>query len=271
MYSIARAINAGHKVRILSNRNHEDLVKYNGIEFWSLEVNTEDMVRSEKMRAAIESGSSIRSLSQMGNELKAHAALLAKRGLECCQEADLVLGGISGAFPGHSIADKLKIPFMQAYNVPFTPTREFPGLLFTSFPAGNRLSHHLTRQMVWQAYRPTDKVIREEVLGLPKNPIFGPFKSESFNRFPIVYGFSPSVIPKPADWGDHIHVTGYWFLDSEDDIKPSHELVDFLEAGSRPMYIGFGSMGNRKPDLTTKLVLDALDVTDQRAVLRARD
>jgi len=261
-------IEAGHGVRVLSNQNHENLVKSNGIEFWWIEVNSEDIVRSEKMRAAMESGSSIRSLSQMRDEMKLHAVLIGKRGLECCQGVDLVIGGISGVFTSHTIAEKLEIPFMQAYNIPITPTKEFPGALFPKFPriGGYRLSHFLTRQMLWQAYSPTDHIVRQDY-GLPEMPRTGPYKSESFCKFPTIYGLSPSVIPKPADWGNDVHVTGYWFLDAEDDLNPSHELVDFVEEGPPPVYIGFGSMGNRTPEQLSDLVLEALKETDQRAVL----
>ena len=37
---------------------------------------------------------------------------------------------------------------------------------------------------------------------------------------PILYGYSPAVIPPPTDWGGDIHVTGYWFLDPAEDWAP---------------------------------------------------
>jgi sterol 3beta-glucosyltransferase len=41
----------------------------------------------------------------------------------------------------------------------------------------------------------------------------------------------------------------------------------FLQNGSKPIYIGFGSMGSRKPEETADLVLRALAQTQQRAIL----
>jgi hypothetical protein len=35
-------------------------------------------------------------------------------------------------------------------------------------------------------------------------------------------------------------------------------LLDFLQAGSPPVYVGFGSMSSRNPEETTDLVLKAL-------------
>ena len=45
------------------------------------------------------------------------------------------------------------------------------------------------------------------------------------------------------------------------------DLLDFLEDGSPPIYIGFGSMSSRNPEQTTNLVLSALNETKQRAIM----
>ena len=65
----------------------------------------------------------------------------------------------------------------------------------------NRLSYHLARQIMWQAFRPADRLARREVLGLPAAPFWGPSTPIACGT-PILYGYSPSVIPPAADWGD---------------------------------------------------------------------
>ena len=30
-------------------------------------------------------------------------------------------------------------------------------------------------------------------------------------RWPVFHGFSPSVVPRPADWRDDLEVVGYWW------------------------------------------------------------
>ena len=84
---------------------------------------------------------------------------------------------------------------------------------------------------------------------------------------PILYGFSPSVIPAPSDWDNHTHITGFWFVDEADDWQPPAALLDFLQAGSAPIYIGFGSMSSRAPEQTADLIIQALKLTNQRAIL----
>ena len=263
-------IKAGNAVRLVTNQNYKKLIESHGLEFWPIEVNTEDIIRSDKMREALESGKILTSMVRMGKELKQHAELLAQRGLAACQGMDMVIAGISGLFIGYSLAEKLGIPFLQAHNIPFTSTKAFPGVLLPRYPSwlgSYRISHRLTRQIVWQAYRPTDKVVRKEVLELSKSPFFGPFKAESLRNGPIIYGISPSIITRPADWADNIHITGFWLLDPPDEWTPPSELTEFLQDGPAPLYIGFGSMSSRDPEKTTNLVLQALKKTNQRAIV----
>lgn len=265
-----RLIEASHSVRLVSTKNHEELVQSNGVDFWGIEKSTEDMVRSEKMRKVLESGKLLTSIAKMGRELKKNAKLITTRSIEASKDANLIIAGVSGLFIAQSIAEKLNIPFLQAYNVPITPTRAFPGVLFPNFPrilGGNRVTHFLTRQALWQAYRPTDQIVRKEILELPKYPIMGPFKSAGLDTAPILYGLSPSVIPQPKDWEKNIHITGFWFLDSPQDLEPTNELKKFIESGPPPLYIGFGSMSSRKPEETANIILRALKITDQRAIM----
>jgi UDP:flavonoid glycosyltransferase YjiC (YdhE family) len=131
----------------------------------------------------------------------------------------------------------------------------------------NRASYRLTEQMMWQGFRSADTVARQQVLSLPKAAFWGPYGSERFKQNPILYGYSPAVIPRPTDWDGQMHVTGYWFLDPADEWTPPANLLEFLQAGSPPVFIGFGSMSTRNPGETTDLILRALARTGQRAIL----
>ena len=84
---------------------------------------------------------------------------------------------------------------------------------------------------------------------------------------PVLYGFSPSVIPKPPDWDADQQITGYWFLDRDEGWEPSPGLLAFLQAGPKPVCIGFGSMSNRDPESTAELVMDAIRLSGQRGII----
>ena len=263
---------AGNVVRLVTHQDFDALVRSHGLEFWPIAGSVQDIAQSSEMRERLGRGNFLAVMSQMAVEAKRGALRLAEGGLAACRGVDLVIAGIGGLFVALSLAEKLGLPLLQAYYIPFTPTRAYPSFLFPRLPSWlggslNRFSYHLTRQIVWQSFRSADRLARQQVLGLPAAPFWGPFHRDQVDPYPVLYGFSPSVIPRPPDWEDRIQVTGYWFLDHAEDWTPPPALVEFLQAGSPPVYVGFGSMSSREPERTAGLVLGALAQTQQRAVI----
>ena len=263
---------AGHVVRLVTHRDFESLAIAHGVEFWPVEGSVQDVAQS--MAELIEKGNFLAILTQMSKEAQRGALALASASLAACQGMDLIVAGLGGMFVGVAIGEKLGIPLVQAYYIPFTPTRAYPAFVVPKPPALlgtllNRPSYQVARQMIWQAFRSADKRARREVLGLAAAPFFGPFDSACLRGQPILYGYSPAVIPPPADWGADVHVTGYWFLDPAEDWTPDPALADFLAAGPPPVYVGFGSMSSRNPEATANLILDALARAGQRGIIHA--
>jgi sterol 3beta-glucosyltransferase len=189
---------------------------------------------------------------------------------EAAQGTDaLIITGPSYYF-GVSVATKLKVPFIQAYAQPLHPTGAFSSALFPlknmSNPIFNYASHIIGGQMFWQLMRPILNAARRDFLQLPPIARIGDFIELTRRKLPVLYGYSQAVLPKPRNWGDFLHVTGYWFLD-QPGWQPPADLQAFLDAGSPPVYIGFGSMSDRNPERMTEIVLKALAMSKQRGIL----
>lgn len=265
---------AGHDVRVVTNKDFEGLVRSHGLSIRPVDIDIQAAMQSREASAAIEGGGLIASFRKLAELAKDGARKLMETGLGAAEGADAVVAGFGGMLAGASIAEKLGIPLVQAYNVPFTPTAEFPGVLFpwmSVWPRAvfHRLSHWLTRQVIWQMARSAGNAARTEIFGLPPAP-FGTFSgSEVFRRGPLLYGLSPSVIGRPADWDANIHVTGYWFTGEPEGWTPPRDLVEFLDRGPAPVYVGFGSMSSEKPEATMRLVLDAVARSGRRAVVHS--
>lgn len=45
---------------------------------------------------------------------------------------------------------------------------------------------------------------------------------------------SPALIPKPNDWGSHISLSGFFFLEQASNFTPAPDLKAFLDAGPPP-------------------------------------
>jgi UDP:flavonoid glycosyltransferase YjiC (YdhE family) len=122
-----------------------------------------------------------------------------------------------------------------------------------------RLSHRLTAAGIGMLVGPATRRVRAE-LGLPARP--APPRPGS----PVLYGYSPVVVPKPPEWGPERRITGYWTLDGGD-WSPPAELAAFLDAGPPPVCIGFGSMVGDDPAGLASLVVRAARRAGTRAVL----
>jgi len=84
---------------------------------------------------------------------------------------------------------------------------------------------------------------------------------------PILYAYSPSVLPKPSDWGAGVHVTGYWFSDAEGNWPPQDDLLHFLDSGPPPVYVGFGSTVSDAPSRLARIAIHALEMAGTRGIL----
>jgi UDP:flavonoid glycosyltransferase YjiC (YdhE family) len=122
---------------------------------------------------------------------------------------------------------------------------------------------------MWFMMRSTANTMRKERLGMPSAPFFMPSNQPGIARGPVLYGFSPEVLPRSPDWGDDVEITGYWFADEPEGWTPPPALEQFIARGSKPVCIGFGSMSQRDPAATTRIVLDAIAQSGQRAILIA--
>lgn len=259
---------AGYSVRLLASDDFEQLVTEAGLTFASTGESVEAVLQSDEWRKVTESGNFLKILAKMQAEMKHRAVGMAGKLPGLLEGSDLIVTGMSGMGGVYSYAERFHIPVVQAYVFPFTPTQAFPSPLVPRLPFGsvlNRLSFHVTRQMFWQNTKIIDNLTRQ-ALDMSKRGFWGPFKSLTDNRVPALYGYSPHVLPRPNDWPDHHFVTGYWFLDAADWIPPS-DLMDFLGAGEPPIYIGFGSMGNRNPQEAGQIALEALERSGQRGIL----
>jgi UDP:flavonoid glycosyltransferase YjiC (YdhE family) len=188
------------------------------------------------------------------------------------RETDIIINQLPGGLYGYDLAEKLGVPMVMAAVMPLNRTRHFPMLafppIFTRFPGYNAISYRILEQLMWQWFRPAINRWRQAALSLPKQRMGGYFGEAGTSRLPILNGFSTYVVPRPPDWSQDVHVTGYWFPEEADWQSPD-ELRAFIERGSAPVFIGFGSMSVRDPEGTTDLILEALNQSGLRAILHA--
>ena len=167
------------------------------------------------------------------------------------------------------IAEAMGVPCIMAGLQPLTPTRCFPHFALTRRYLGRYLnlwSYGLTAIPYFLIRRRINHA-RRRLLGLNKRTSLGnPLMVRG--RFPpAVYSISRALVAPPEDWGKDSLISGYWYSPPSKDYIAPPKLVEFLAAGPKPLYIGFGSNPVGSQDDLIALLLRALQLADLRAVI----
>jgi sterol 3beta-glucosyltransferase len=167
-------------------------------------------------REVVESSSVLSSTVPVKNSLNATAKILThlarensetwmRQILEAAAGADGVIVSGLVADIGFSAAEKFGIPAVGAGMIPLTPTSAFPSPLLPPGPIPrwlNRFSYRLFDEILWLAFRKATNAARATV-GLPSG-------RDNRSGRAILYGISPTLLPRPDDWPDNARMCGQW-------------------------------------------------------------
>ncbi len=201
-----------------------------------------------------------------GHDMRALFEGVCRDAVAASADADAIL-----FHPGISVAGELAeakgIPAIMVGLGSVSPSEQnllsvIPG---TGIPAWNRYGYS-TLSLQRLAYLSVINDIRTKSLGLRRSYRLRHPHYIAGKRAPVIYPVSPVLQPSANTEGDEIYFTGYWFSDDAPAWRPSARLAEFLAAGPRPIYIGFGSM----PALgleRSEMILKACEAAGQRAVI----
>ena len=259
---------AGHEVVIATDPTFRDLIVSTGLDFAEAQANPRQALEKDIKQLGNNPLRVLRFISEQFQRVaEAHFRDLfaAAAGAEAIIISTL-------AFAALHVAEALEIPVISTSLQPIVGTRAFPYSISPILPEWvpfkgvyNRLSYRSTKVFLRLTLKPTNDC-RQKILNLPPLP-WKYYQKLDFGAYPFLYGYSAHVLPRPDDWPDTQHVTGYWFLNQQEEWQPPDDLVAFLEAGETPIYIGFGSMVDRDAEDLTRLVVKALSMVGQRAIL----
>jgi sterol 3beta-glucosyltransferase len=174
-----------------------------------------------------------RALAKIANE---NAASWMRALVEQGEGCDAILVAGLAAFVGLSAAEYLGVRGIGSGMIPLTPTAAFPSaFLPPRWVPGplRKASHDFVNAMLWKAFRDRTNAARASFGLAPRKTVW--------KDHPMVYGVSPGLLPRPADWPRNAHLCGQWLAPSPA-WTPPPALTTFLAAGEAPVYIGFGSM-----------------------------
>lgn len=262
---------AGFKVRLASHESFRELAHAGGLEFAPITGNPRDIVQGEQGQAWLQSTDNyLLFLRQVSKIARGMIGKLSSDMLDGGRGSDALIYSLPLAVSGYSTAEVLGIPGIPASLYPLHPTRAFPSIMTPTLPLDwgplNRLSGAGVAELFWLMVRPLLATEARTNSGLGRLPLRIPLKAWEKRCQPFLYGYSPSVIPRPGDWSESEVVCGYWFSERHDEWKPPADLLRFIESGPPPAYVGFGSMASGDSTLLTRSVLEAIRRTGLRAI-----
>ena len=296
----------GHRVRVATHPTFRDFVTENGLEFFSIGGDPAElmafMVKNPGLMPGFDAmrngdiGKRRKGIHEMitgcwrscieagdGTGLEASDNLLDGRSFDSgisvggdpmCKPfvADAIIAN-PPSFAHMHIAEKLGIPLHLMFTMPWSPTQAFPHPLANIQSSNcdpsmtNFITYALIDMMTWQGLGDVINRFREKTLNLEPVSIMWAPGMASRLRIPHTYCWSPALIPKPSDWGNHIDISGFYFLNLASDYNPPDDLAAFLAAGPPPIYIGFGSIVVDDPNAMTTMIFEAVEKTGQRALV----
>ncbi|MFC8124048.1 glycosyltransferase [Streptomyces sp. NPDC057302] len=254
----ARLRAAGHDVAIATQESFAPLVRGAGLTFRPLPAQTSGADAGGGKRQLMRTAAAF--VRQLGSGL----ADAAEPG------ADVLLLSTTTAPLGWQLAEAMGVPSLGVYLQPTHPTKEFAPVVTggrSLGSLGNRALGRFSLRMADRVYADAVADLRAR-LTLPLATLGAVRRRQEAAGWPVLYGFSTAVVPRPADWRDGLDAVGNWWPHHDPDIPLPARFEEFLRAGPPPVFIGFGSMAAGEGARLSELAVSALRRAGLRGVLQ---
>jgi UDP:flavonoid glycosyltransferase YjiC (YdhE family) len=180
--------------------------------------------------------------------------------------ADVLLAGQSYQEPAANVAERYDIPLATLHHIPMRPNGRLVGILP---PALGRTSMWLFDWFAWRLNKKVEDAQRSD-LGLPKAT--GPSPQRIAHRGSLeVQAYDavcfPGLAAEWATWGGLRPFVGP--LTMELSTNGDADVVSWMDAGSPPIFFGFGSMPVESPAEAVEMIASACAELGERALVCA--
>lgn len=264
---------AGHDVQIATHGEYAGMAHEHDLRFWGVRGELRELLARAEAPAIMDPQR--HPLRFLRHGLAALRPLLRAWAADfsaACRGSDLIVASEMGLYLGQHVAEQAGIRLIRALIAPKTATAAFASVHAPAWPDGlpgrrayNLASHAAVGSAVRLATRALFSGLRRE-LGLQPLPWRGDWL---IGGGPVIYGFSPLLVPPAPDWPANHHAAGAWILGGQAAWSPPPELRRFLDAGDPPVAIGFSSVRESDPAALAGLVAAALRKAGLRGILLA--
>ncbi|NIJ56132.1 glycosyltransferase [Dyadobacter arcticus] len=227
----------GHQVVLSTARNFESLARSYKLDFVPVDADFQALLDSEEGKQMMRNP--ILAQRNFGRWVHPMIQSALDTFYKVSLQSDKIL--FHGKTLAGFFADQFPNKMIRANVIPaFEPTAEFvnPVLSGVGLPSMlNKFSYKLTEFSYRMMHKPVLKFRQENGLSS---------LTEDYKELPSIYGVSHHLLKEPGDYPANSHFTGFWYGESPATLSP--DVMKFLQEGSPPLLVTFGSM-----PLATKL------------------
>lgn len=257
-------IKRGHKFRILTSEAFRPLIENKGVTFLRLDTDADHVMQY----MVAEYKTSLDFMRGMFKLKKENPGFM-EQTVSAIRGSDLVMYGTCGAFAYHA-AEFLGIPCARVFYSPMDPTGQY-SLYSDEYDSEKVLKSYngLPEGMNLMTMIAMNKWRKQN--GLAGWKLSSTYKVMNGRKILTFYPTSRVMMKPDPAWGDHIHVTGYWYHpdEAESEYQPQEDLLKFLNAGVKPIFVAFGKAESKELAELQIRVLQALKGMGIRAVIQA--
>jgi sterol 3beta-glucosyltransferase len=267
----------GHQVTLATHINFQAYVEGLGLAYRPLPGDSRAMVQDPAVARTVAAGQVLPFFRAVYERMYPERLALQDAALAAAQGADVVLGSAVSDQLALAVAEKSGARFVWSDLQPLAPTSAYPS--FALLPGFgnlgrplNRLSHQLAAWGWWRLSRRDVNEMRQR-WGLPTSAR-SPLAQARERGLLQLHGYSPSLVPRPQDWGPLQVQAGAWDLPraAAQALPGDHHDAGFahwLEDGPAPVFFGFGSMAILSGEALLDLVGDVCEDLEIRGVIGA--
>jgi sterol 3beta-glucosyltransferase len=260
----AELVRRGHSVVLAAREPFRALAEEQGIEFHAM---AED--GTEKLMRSLAGARGFRDMVQISSSYSRglirsqfHAFADASRG------ADVILTKAVSTAPALHIAEQQGVPVFFVHIDPgFIPSEDYcmEGDRYRN--RGKLINRFMGRMMLMMFGLSVSDLIHawRQEQGLPADRFARHHQASYLFRFPAFAVWSTHFLKRSSDWPSWYVQTGWWKLKRKTSV--GNRLREFVRAGPPPFYFGFGSWTVHERTAVTDVILEAVRLTDNRAVL----
>jgi sterol 3beta-glucosyltransferase len=266
----------GHQVTLATLSNFRSFVEGLGLGYAALPGDSRAMVHEPAVARAVAAGQVLPFFRAVYEQMRPQREALQDAALAAAQGADVVLGTVVSDQLAIAVAEKVGASFAWSDLQPMSPSAAYPSFALLPGVASlgplNRLSHEMAAWGWW-------RLGRGEVMRLRRRWGLSPASSSPLSAarrrgLLELHGYSPSLVPRPGDWGPRHVQAGAWDLPpaAAQALPGDHHdagFVHWLEDGPAPVFFGFGSMAVLSGEALLDLVGDVCEDLEIRGVIGA--